>query len=72
MHLDFFEHSDGSEEDMGQKTTDAMIKSQFDCMIARVCQKAYVEAQHSVQCVKPRRKNLNWGNGTKVGKNVLS
>ena len=47
----FFWHSDGSDESMGQKTTDAMVQSQHDCMVVRVCQKAYVEAQQSVQCV---------------------
>ena len=37
------EHSDGSEEDMGQKTADAMVYSQLDCMVLRVCQEAYVK-----------------------------
>ena len=46
-----FEHSDGGEKDMGQKTTDAMVQSQHDCMVIRVCQEAYVEAQQRVQCV---------------------
>ena len=45
------EHSNGSEKDMGQKTTDAMVQSRHDCMIVRVCQEACVEAQQSVQCV---------------------
>ena len=45
------EHSDGSEKDMGQKTTDAMVQSQHDWMVVRVCQEAYVETQQSVQCV---------------------
>ena len=49
------EHSDGSEKDMGQKTTDAMFQSQRDCMVVRVCQKAYVQAQQSVQCVSAGR-----------------
>ena len=31
------EHSDGSEEKMGQETTDAMVLSQHDCMVVRVC-----------------------------------
>ena len=34
-----------------QKTTDAMVQSPYDCMVIRVCQEAYVEAQHSVQCL---------------------
>ena len=37
------EHCDGSEKDMGQKTTEAMIQSQNDCMVVRICQEAYVE-----------------------------
>ena len=45
------EHSDGSEKDMGQEMTDAMDQSQHDCMLVRICQEAYVEAQKSVQCV---------------------
>ena len=45
------EHSDESEKDMGQKTTVAMVQSQRDCMVLRICQKALVEAQQSVQCV---------------------
>ena len=40
-----FEHSDGSEQDMGQKTTDAMVQSQHDCMLVRRCQEAYVQTQ---------------------------
>ena len=38
------EHSDESEKDMGQKTTDAMVQIQHDCMVVRVCHEAYVEA----------------------------
>ena len=34
---------------MGQKTTDGVVQSQHDCMVIRVCQEAYVEAQQSVQ-----------------------
>ena len=45
------ENSDGSENDTGQKTYDAMVQSQHDCMVVRVCQEIYVEAQQSVQCV---------------------
>ena len=44
------EHSDGSEKYMGQKTTDAMVPSQHDCMVVLVCQQTSVEAQQSVQC----------------------
>ena len=45
-------YSDGSEKNMGQKTTDARVRSQHDCMIVRVCQKhTYNEAKHSVQFV---------------------
>ena len=33
---------------MGQKTTDAMVQSQDDCMVVRAGQEAYVEAQQSV------------------------
>ena len=40
-----------SEEDMGQKTTDAMDQRQHDCQIVRNCQKADVETQQSVQFV---------------------
>ena len=29
----------------------AMVQSQHDCMVVRVCQEAYVEAQQSLQCV---------------------
>ena len=36
---------------MGQKTTDAMVQSQCDCMVVRVCHEIYVEAQLNVQCV---------------------
>ena len=46
-----FLNSDGSEKDIGQKTTDALVQSQHDCMVVRICQEAYVEAQQSVQCV---------------------
>ena len=42
-------HSDGSEEDMGKKTIDAMVQSLHDCMVVRVCEKAYVETWQSVQ-----------------------
>ena len=28
---------------MGQKATDAMVQSQHDCMVVRVCQEAYDE-----------------------------
>ena len=45
------EQSIGSEKDMGQMTTDAMVQSQHDCMVVQVCQESYVEAQQSVQCV---------------------
>ena len=45
------EHSDGREKDMGQKTTDALVQSQHDCMVVRVSHEAYVEAQQSVKCV---------------------
>ena len=51
-----FEHSDGCEENMCQKTTDAMVKSQHDCLVVRVCQKAYVEAQQNVQFVSDARR----------------
>ena len=36
---------------MGQKTTDAVLQSQHDCMVVRVCQETFVEAQQSVQFV---------------------
>ena len=45
------EHPDGGEKDMDQKTTDAVIQSQHDWMVIRVCQEAYVEAQQTVQGV---------------------
>ena len=45
------EHSDGSEKDMGKKTTDATVPSQHDCMVVRICQETYVEARQSVQYV---------------------
>ena len=45
------EHSDESEKYMGQKTTDAMVQSQHDCIVVRNCQEAYVEAKQSEQCV---------------------
>ena len=32
------EHTDESEKDLDQKTTDAMVQSQHDCMVVRVCQ----------------------------------
>ena len=35
---------------MGQKTADAMVQSQYDCMVVRACQETYVEAKQSVQC----------------------
>ena len=44
-------NSDGSEENMGQKTTDTMVQSQHDCLFARVCQEAYVKAQQNVPFV---------------------
>ena len=34
----YLKFSDGSEENMGQKTTDARVRSQHDCMIVRVCE----------------------------------
>ena len=36
---------------LGQKTTDAMVQSQHECMVVRICQKAYVEALQSAQFV---------------------
>ena len=36
---------------MAQKTTDALVQSQHDCMVVRVFQEAYVKAQQSEQCV---------------------
>ena len=45
------EHFDGIKEDMGKKTTDAKIQSHHYCLVVRVCQKAYVETQQSVQFV---------------------
>ena len=51
-----FEHSDGCEENMCQKTTDAMIKNQHDCLVVRVCQKTYVEAQQNAQFVSDGRR----------------
>ena len=45
------EHSDGIEKDKGKKTTDAMVYSQHDCMVVRICQEAYVEARQSIQYV---------------------
>ena len=57
-NLDIFETTckilsnfDGSEKNMGQKTTDAMVQSQHDCMVVRICQEEYVEIQQRVQCV---------------------
>ena len=44
-------HSDGSEKDMGKKTIDAMVQSLHDCMVVRICQKAYVEARQGVQWI---------------------
>ena len=31
--MKILEHSDGSEKDMGQETTDAVVQSQHDCMV---------------------------------------
>ena len=45
------EYSDGSKEDMDQKTIDAIVQSQHDRLFSRVCQEAYVEAQQSLQLV---------------------
>ena len=42
------EHPDESDEDMGQLRTDAIVFSHYDCMVVRVCQEAYVEAQCTV------------------------
>ena len=39
------EPCDGSIENMGQKTTDAMVQSQHDCLVVRECQKAYQNVQ---------------------------
>ena len=36
---------------MGHKTTDAVVQSQYDFMIVRICQEVYVEAQQSVEFV---------------------
>ena len=41
--LDCLKDSDGSEENMDQKTTDAMVQSQHDCLVERLCQEACVE-----------------------------
>ena len=38
--MQILEQSDGSEENMGQETTDAMAQSQHDFMVVRVCQEA--------------------------------
>ena len=46
-----YKYSVGREENMGQKTGDAVVKSQHDCIVVRVCQEAYCEAQQSVQFV---------------------
>ena len=43
------DHFDGRKENMGLKTTDAMVQSQHDCLVVRVGQKAEVETQESVQ-----------------------
>ena len=50
------EHSVGSEETMDQKTTDAMVQS-HDCLVLRVCQEAYVEAQQHLQFISDVRKD---------------
>ena len=41
---------------MGQKTIDDMVQSQHDCLVARVCKEAYVEAQQNVQVVSDGRR----------------
>ena len=43
------EHSDRKEKLMGEKTTHAVVQSQHECMVVRLFQEAYVEAQQSVQ-----------------------
>ena len=45
------EYCDGSEKNMGQKTTDVVAQNPHDCMCVRVCEEAYVEAQQSLQFV---------------------
>ena len=40
-----------SKENLGQKTTNAMIQIQNDCLLVRVCQKAYIEQHQGVQIV---------------------
>ena len=42
------------EKNKGLETTDAMVQSQHDCLVLRVCPRAWVEAQHSVQFVANR------------------
>ena len=41
------EHSDVSDKNLGQTTTDAVVQSQHDYMLVRICQKAYVKVRHS-------------------------
>ena len=45
------EHFDRSNKNMVQNTTDAMIQSQHDYLVVRVCQKAYFEAEQSIHFV---------------------
>ena len=42
------EHSDGSKENMSQKTSAALVQSQHDCLMVRVCQKPNVGKQQRV------------------------
>ena len=49
--MQIIERSDRSYKNMVQNTTDAMIQSQHDYLVVRVCQKAYVEAQQSINFV---------------------
>ena len=53
------ERSDGKKENMGQKTTDAMVQSQHGCLIVRVCQKHM--SKHSRVCSWHR---MDIGSGT--------
>ena len=46
------EHSDGSEENMGQKTTDTLVQRQNDCLVVRVCQEA---CRRTAKCTDGRR-----------------
>ena len=46
-----FEHSDGNKENMGQKTPDAMVQRQNDCVDVRNCQKTYIETHQNAQFV---------------------